>query len=78
MVIDGETGIPFPMGDVDALAAAMQRLIDDPELRERMGQAGQERIKRFGPDFIVPRFEKLFHQLMTGEIHTDQSVSGRA
>ena len=33
--------------DVDAIAAAMQRLLDDPELAERVGVAARERAATF-------------------------------
>ncbi|MFD8085509.1 glycosyltransferase family 4 protein [Kitasatospora sp. NPDC059722] len=41
---DGETCLAVPPGDADALAAALGRLLDDPELRERLGVAGRERV----------------------------------
>lgn len=50
MVVDGATGILFPAGDADALAAALVRLLRDPELRERMGRLGRERVEQeFSP-----------------------------
>lgn len=39
----GETGLVVPPGDPEALAGALNRLIADPELRSRMGQAGLRR-----------------------------------
>ncbi|MFF3112151.1 glycosyltransferase family 4 protein [Kitasatospora sp. NPDC057904] len=41
---DGETCLAVPPGDADALAGALGRLLDDPELRERLGAAGRERV----------------------------------
>lgn len=45
-VIDGETGFVVPPGDPEALAEALARVIADPELASRLGQAGHERVGR--------------------------------
>ena len=45
LVADGETGIHVPPGDVAELRAALQRLLADPELRRRFGEAGRERVR---------------------------------
>lgn len=37
-VEDGRNGLLVPPGDVQALAEAMERLIDNPDLRERLGK----------------------------------------
>jgi glycosyltransferase involved in cell wall biosynthesis len=45
LVADGETGILVEPGDADDLAAAVGRLLADPELRRRMGDAGRDRAR---------------------------------
>jgi colanic acid/amylovoran biosynthesis glycosyltransferase len=45
LVVDGETGLHVPPGDVRALRAALERLLADPELRQRLGAAGRERVR---------------------------------
>lgn len=45
-VVDGETGLLFPVGDVAALAKAVAKLISDRALARKLGHAGQERVKR--------------------------------
>jgi glycosyltransferase involved in cell wall biosynthesis len=41
---DGETGLLVTPNDPSALAGAIGRLLDDPELRSRLGAAGRERV----------------------------------
>ena len=41
---DGITGLLVPPGDSEALAAALQRALDDPDLRARLGQAARARV----------------------------------
>jgi glycosyltransferase involved in cell wall biosynthesis len=41
VVTDGRNGVLVPVGDIGTLATALQRLIEDPELRFRLGQTAQ-------------------------------------
>lgn len=53
VVVDGETGLLVPPGQPGPLAEALARLISDPDLRGRMGQAGRSRIlQRFTQQHI--------------------------
>ncbi len=45
LVVDGETGLLVPPHDINALRSALQRLLDDRELRRRLGAAARERIR---------------------------------
>lgn len=45
LVIDGETGLLVPPGDVERLRAALQHLLDDAESRGRMGGAARARAR---------------------------------
>jgi sugar transferase (PEP-CTERM/EpsH1 system associated) len=46
IVEDGITGHLFPSDDADSLSELLGRLVAAPERRERMGQAGRERVLR--------------------------------
>ena len=45
MIVDGETGFVVPPGDVDALAARLDALLQDRERRRVMGEAGRRRME---------------------------------
>jgi len=48
-VEDGETGLLVPPRDPVRLAAALERLLVDPELRRRLGSNGRDRVReQFG------------------------------
>jgi glycosyltransferase involved in cell wall biosynthesis len=52
----GETGLLVEPGDVDATAAALDRILSDPALAERMGAAGRSRVDDyFAMDHYVDR-----------------------
>jgi glycosyltransferase involved in cell wall biosynthesis len=44
VVVQGETGVLVPMGDTRAAALAVVGLLDAPDRRAAMGQAGQRRV----------------------------------
>ena len=59
----GHNGLLVPPGDVPALATAIDRLIEDPGLRQRMGAAGAELAAEYTADRIALRWERLFEEL---------------
>jgi len=51
-------------GDADALARAVEELIQNPGLRETMGQAARQRAReKFSANVIVPRYEALYRRV---------------
>ncbi|MET7365194.1 glycosyltransferase [Streptomyces sp. NPDC005566] len=63
IIDDGTDGRLVPVGDTDAFARALLALIDDDELRRRMGRAARASSARFDPAPIAERHEKLFAEL---------------
>lgn len=43
-VVDGEHGLLYPPGDVDALRARLQTLLDDPAAAAHIGRAGRQQL----------------------------------
>jgi glycosyltransferase involved in cell wall biosynthesis len=61
LVVDGETGIHVPPGDVAALRAALEGLLGDRELRRRMGEAGRRRAaERFSWHAVTRQTIELY------------------
>jgi glycosyltransferase involved in cell wall biosynthesis len=64
VVTDGIEGRLVPPGDIDALAAALDRVLSDEEERRRMGMAGRTKAENvFSSARIVPLIEGLYRQL---------------
>lgn len=74
-IVDQETGLLVPPGDVDALHAALARLLRDADLRTEMGQAGKRRAAEFQASVIVPRIEQVYEKLLATD-PVPQPVSG--
>jgi glycosyltransferase involved in cell wall biosynthesis len=47
LVTHDDTGLLYPLGDGEALTAAVLRLAESPELRRRLGLAASTRVRRF-------------------------------
>jgi len=61
VVVDGETGILVPPANPDALAAALRRVLEDPALARRMGQAGRQRVEaQFSWASVAERTERVY------------------
>ncbi len=66
--IDGETGLLVNVGDVDELANALERLIADEPLRQRLGEAGRARVETlFSEQRLLEKHWRLYTTLMENE-----------
>jgi glycosyltransferase involved in cell wall biosynthesis len=60
----GDAGLIFPEGDAVALAYHLQRLLDDPELRAKLGQAGRARVlAHYTMQQIAAQTVEVYHAL---------------
>jgi glycosyltransferase involved in cell wall biosynthesis len=60
-VADGETGLSVPVADGDALARAIIRLLDEPELAARLADEARRRVRaRFSEQRMVEETVRLY------------------
>ncbi len=66
VVSEGEDGFLVEVGDVEGVAAALERLARDPALRARMGAAGPPRVvPRYRVERLVDDVDALYRELLT-------------
>jgi glycosyltransferase involved in cell wall biosynthesis len=64
LVSDGVHGLLVPPEDPPALAAAIERLLDDPALAARLGEAARVRQRaEYDLDVVVGRLQRLYVEL---------------
>lgn len=65
VIVDGQTGLLVPPRDATALAAGLRWLLESAELRQRMGAAGRDRIKKhFTEREMVSKTIDLYRRLL--------------
>jgi glycosyltransferase involved in cell wall biosynthesis len=65
VVRDGEEGLLAEPGAIEELSEGLASLARDPELRERMGAAGRERVtRRYRVDRLVDEMDLLYRSLL--------------
>ncbi len=63
LMVPGETGLLVKLDDSPGLTAALARLVDSPQERRRMGEAGHARIwgqEMFTPETLARRTEEVY------------------
>lgn len=64
-VVDGETGLVVAVGDPDALAGGLRRLLADAELRKQYGSAAKRRARaRFDRSVVWLAQEQFYRELV--------------
>jgi len=64
LVRDGETGLHVPNGNPAALASAIARLVEDHELRQRMGRRAHLYAQQYSWECIADRMQALYRQAL--------------
>ena len=66
IIEDGKTGMLIPPADIGSLSKSIKYLIENPEIRKKMGEAGRKRVKeRFTIENDVSKTEELYLDLLT-------------
>lgn len=66
-IVEGETGLLCRPRDPHDLAAKLRRLIEDPQERQRMGQAARLHAERtFDVDRVIAAHLRIYHALASG------------
>ena len=64
-VVEGETGILVPPGEPSLLAVAIKGLLENPECRDSLGQAGRRRVEQlYSADLMAERTFQLYTRLL--------------
>jgi len=67
-VLPGETGLRVPMGDADALAAAVERLLREPDLRRTLARQGRELVRReFSPALYAEKVVGVYDRVLAAK-----------
>ena len=68
LVVDGESGVLVPPRDPPAMAAAVKRLLNDPDLASRLGVDARARVEAgFSSEVRLDRIEELYRGLIAGK-----------
>lgn len=70
----GDAGVVVPEGDVEALAAAIRRLLLSRDLRRQLACAGRERVERhYSWERVASQMYELFREVLRPAVATDMS-----
>ena len=73
VVKDGETGYLVPMDDEDAFAEKVCTLIENENLRMRMGQSSLQEVEQYRIEKIAEQWMVLFKELVRNKHKKDYS-----
>ena len=64
IIKDGEDGILVDYLNTEVLADSICKIIEDENLKKRLGTNAKKNIQRFSQDAIMQQWQDLFHSLI--------------
>jgi len=78
LVVDGETGLLVPPNDSPAMAAAIMKLLRDPELRRQMGWLGRQRVEeKFSLEVMVRNYANVYLEAFRRRFKLKENLPGQ-
>jgi L-malate glycosyltransferase len=78
LIEDGETGFLFPNGDEGKFAAALEKLVKQPDLRKQLGRNARERARlRYSIRTVRQQYQDLYDELLSEKVLTLSAAGGR-
>jgi glycosyltransferase involved in cell wall biosynthesis len=69
IVADGVTGLLVTPGNTPELIRAIRRMEEDPQLRRKMGTAGQARSELFSAETVTTMYEEHYQRILEAPRH---------
>ncbi len=64
LVVNGESGLLFPVGDFERLTELLALLYQKPDMRERLGSRAVQRVAlEFSLDSMISKYEQMYQEL---------------
>lgn len=76
-LVEGVNALFVRPGDPVGLAASLARLIEDPELRDRMSEANREKVKEFDPDPVADGYLQALEHIVAAAQARNGSRAGK-
>lgn len=67
-ILDGETGFLVPQGQPEAAAEAITRLLENPEMAQRMGKTGYERARLMSWEVTASKLMEHYQAALEGNL----------
>jgi len=76
VVVHGETGFLFPVGEIQQMADAAIELLSDPLRLERFRRSARAwAVERFDSERIIPEYERFYQQVLRAEATVSRQAS---